>query len=151
MTVDEYLQTPWLEGYETVPEKLRSVLRLYGNTRRFDLTYAIADELGVKTADASDATWRLMLAFVRPLATAVEEGERFLEDRPMSISGEAVRNLDMAQCSRALVELGWGSHRLNGVAVNDLTDALRVVLASHLTPHVQRMMLRWAARGVFGS
>lgn len=148
MTLDEYRDDPWYDQYEPVPECLRAPLRVYGNARRFDIAFALAEELGLRTSDAGISTWKVVHGLVPHLAQAVSEGQRVLDDRPIAIAKAAVAQVNLQTLARATVELGWGRTQVSA-AIVDLLPALRQCFVEHLISHIQRMMLRWEHKGLF--
>ncbi|MCA1695252.1 MAG: hypothetical protein LC749_11260, partial [Actinobacteria bacterium] len=107
--------------------------------------------LNLPTERATSATWHLFDGLVVPLATALDEGKRFLDDRPASIARQAVQQLDLRETVEALQELGWGKTFFRNVTADDLRNAATDRLVANLTNHVQRMMLRWERKGLISN
>lgn len=149
MPSDDTYDDLWFDAYETVPDALRPILRLYGNQRRYEVLDALGEQLGLDTRHLTTAAgWQVMAGLLAPMSWAAAEGAVVLDDRSLGIVKQATERLPIAVAHRAIIEFGWGDTVVRQAKVADLADVLRGRLAANLLHHVQRALLRWAKRGL---
>ena len=156
MTTRTY-EREWPQLYEftTVPTAMQNAMRVEAENRLIVYLIALAQDLRVggrerRVQDDRDLTleaWKVLNRVLGPLASVVEDGQTFVDGRALSIAEAAVSVLEELDPWMVLEQFGWDDARLPSVAVRDLDDALRRLLAKQLAGRINQLLSGWEKKG----